>query len=259
MSNTNTKTNTNKNASPTISAVTASTAGPGGVTTGSQACAACKYQRRKCAPDCILAPYFPPNEQKQFLNAHKLFGVSNIVKVLNHVPPLERETAMKSLIFHANVRAYDPVGGCYRIISNLQHQIFESRTELEIVLRQLAVCRQTPNPSLVDPLCVYGPVNLQAMDNDLYGRSVSANPIQEQELFYDIDDTLGIKMNPEGSSSSMLMDTQHVFVESEDIKPLDGIWDEKESTKESNEFRFVLISRFYFHFIYMLNGTKKKN
>ncbi|GFZ17218.1 LOB domain-containing protein 22 [Actinidia rufa] len=152
MSNTNTKTNTNKNTSPSISAVAASTAGPGGVTTGSQACAACKYQRRKCAPDCILAPYFPPNEQKQFLNAHKLFGVSNIVKVLNHVKPLERETAMKSLIFHANVRAHDPVGGCSRIIRNLQHQIFESKTELAITLRQLALCRQTPNPSLVRPI-----------------------------------------------------------------------------------------------------------
>ncbi|CAN8269373.1 unnamed protein product [Cochlearia groenlandica] len=49
-----------------------------------QACAACKYQRRKCASDCILAPYFPHDRHNQFLNAHKLYGVSNITKIIIH-------------------------------------------------------------------------------------------------------------------------------------------------------------------------------
>ncbi|RVW52389.1 hypothetical protein CK203_072095 [Vitis vinifera] len=34
---------------------------------GSQACAACKYQRRKCKPECPLAPFFPSHDKERFL------------------------------------------------------------------------------------------------------------------------------------------------------------------------------------------------
>ncbi|KAF5751268.1 LOB domain-containing protein 22-like [Tripterygium wilfordii] len=105
-----------------------------------QACAACKYQRRKCAPDCILAPYFPHDRQTQFLNAHKLFGVSNITKCIKDLDPPQKVEAMKTIIFQSDVRANDPVGGCYRIICELQRQIEYNKAELELVLHQLAVC-----------------------------------------------------------------------------------------------------------------------
>ncbi|KAK9066116.1 hypothetical protein SSX86_015518 [Deinandra increscens subsp. villosa] len=106
-----------------------------------QACAACRYQRRKCAPDCILAPYFPHDRQRQFQNAHKLFGVSNITKIIRDLDPPQKDEAMRTIIYQADVRAHDPVGGCYRIIRELQRQIEFSRAELEIVLHQLAFCR----------------------------------------------------------------------------------------------------------------------
>ncbi|KAL5822489.1 hypothetical protein ACOSQ4_020389 [Xanthoceras sorbifolium] len=110
-------------------------------TTTTQACAACKYQRRKCAPDCILAPYFPHDRQRQFLNAHKLFGVSNITKIIKYLEPPEKDEAMKTIIFQSDVRANDPVGGCYRIIRDLQRQIEFTKAELELVLHQLAIYR----------------------------------------------------------------------------------------------------------------------
>ncbi|XP_019196357.1 PREDICTED: LOB domain-containing protein 22 [Ipomoea nil] len=110
-------------------------------TNGSQACAACKYQRRKCASDCILAPYFPHDRQRQFLNAHKLFGVSNITKIIRHLTPPEKDEAMRTIIFESDVRAMDPVGGCYRIIRQLQRQIEQSQAELDVVLHHLAYCR----------------------------------------------------------------------------------------------------------------------
>ncbi|THF94290.1 hypothetical protein TEA_023441 [Camellia sinensis var. sinensis] len=130
---------------------------------GTQACAACKYQRRKCAPDCILAPYFPHDRHRQFLNAHKLFGVSNITKIIRNLDPPDKDQAMRTIIFQSDVRASDPVGGCYRIIRDLQRQIDYTQTELVIVLQQLAICRaqaaaaasahlqpQTPLPPDVD-------------------------------------------------------------------------------------------------------------
>ncbi|XP_044484096.1 LOB domain-containing protein 22-like [Mangifera indica] len=114
------------------------TSSNGGTT---QACAACKYQRRKCAPDCILAPYFPHDRQRQFLNAHKLFGVSNITKIIKNLEPLEKEEAMRTIIFQSDVRASDPVWGCYGIIRELQRQIEINKAELELVLHQVAICR----------------------------------------------------------------------------------------------------------------------
>ncbi|XVF26965.1 hypothetical protein REPUB_Repub14bG0065800 [Reevesia pubescens] len=106
-----------------------------------QACAACKYRRRKCTPDCILAPYFPHDRHRQFQNAHKLFGVSNIAKIIETLNPSEKEIAMRTIVFESAARANNPVGGCYRIIQELQRQIEYSQAELDQVFHQLAICR----------------------------------------------------------------------------------------------------------------------
>jgi hypothetical protein len=45
-------------------------------------CAACKMLRRRCADGCVLAPYFPPTEPAKFTTAHRVFGASNIIKLL---------------------------------------------------------------------------------------------------------------------------------------------------------------------------------
>lgn len=106
-----------------------------------QACSACKYQRRKCGPTCILAPYFPHERQKQFLNAHKLFGVGKITNMLKNVPLESRDVTMSTIVYQADMRALDPVGGCYRHIQTLQAQVDYFTVELHFVLQQLAICR----------------------------------------------------------------------------------------------------------------------
>lgn len=45
-------------------------------------CAACKLLRRRCAAGCVFAPYFPPGEPHKFANVHKVFGASNVSKLL---------------------------------------------------------------------------------------------------------------------------------------------------------------------------------
>ncbi|XP_051135462.1 uncharacterized protein LOC127254413 [Andrographis paniculata] len=117
-----------------------------------QVCAACKYQRRKCASDCILAPYFPHDRQRQFLNAHRLFGVSNIVKIVRHLDPPAKDHAMRTIIFQSDARAADPVGGCYRMIRDLEDRISLAKAELEIVLHHLAVCRAAAAASQAGPV-----------------------------------------------------------------------------------------------------------
>lgn len=45
-------------------------------------CAACKMLRRRCAQDCVFAPHFPADEPLKFANVHKVFGASNVSKLL---------------------------------------------------------------------------------------------------------------------------------------------------------------------------------
>ncbi|CAH9076884.1 unnamed protein product [Cuscuta europaea] len=49
---------------------------------------------------------------------------------------------MRTIIFESDVRALDPVGGCYAIIRHLQHQIDQTQAELDLVLTHIAYCRR---------------------------------------------------------------------------------------------------------------------
>ncbi|MCL7026658.1 hypothetical protein MKW94_002691 [Papaver nudicaule] len=108
----------------------------------SQACAACKYQRRKCSSDCLLKPYFPADQPKMFQNAHRLFGVSNMLKIIKPLPPYQKTEAMRSIIYESNIRDRHRVHGCVAIIQQLEFQVQQAKFELDAVNAQLAMCRQ---------------------------------------------------------------------------------------------------------------------
>ncbi|CAN0903478.1 LOB domain-containing protein 27 [Linum grandiflorum] len=108
----------------------------------SHACAACKYQRRKCTSECQLAPYFPANRPEMFRNAHKLFGVRNIVKILEKLDANQRQEAMHSIIWEANIRHLFPVDGCVGYIFRLQREIQQAQLELDAIHSQLHIYRQ---------------------------------------------------------------------------------------------------------------------
>ncbi|ONK81228.1 uncharacterized protein A4U43_C01F26760 [Asparagus officinalis] len=52
-------------------------------------------------PGCIFAPYFPPEEPQKFASVHKIFGASNVTKLLNDLLPHQREDAVNSLAYEA--------------------------------------------------------------------------------------------------------------------------------------------------------------
>jgi Lateral organ boundaries (LOB) domain len=117
----------------------------------SSACAACKYQRRKCGPQCMLAPYFPAERQQEFQNAHRLFGVSNIVKKLRKITLSERQSAIESMVIEANAHASDPSGGCYRTFLSLQTYLKSLNENLERVQSYIALCKGRQVNSEIDP------------------------------------------------------------------------------------------------------------
>ncbi|GJU92411.1 LOB domain-containing protein 36-like protein [Tanacetum coccineum] len=97
-------------------------------------CAACKFLRRKCTQECVFAPYFPPDQPAKFASVHKVFGASNVAKILNELSTSHREDAVNSLAYEADARLRDPVYGCARIISSLLQEIELAQTKSEIAL-----------------------------------------------------------------------------------------------------------------------------
>ncbi|KAK4354061.1 hypothetical protein RND71_026255 [Anisodus tanguticus] len=92
-------------------------------------CAACKILRRRCVDKCVLAPYFPPTEPLKFTIAHRVFGASNIIKMLQELPEEHRADAVNSMVYEANARIRDPIYGCAGAIFQLQKQISELQAE----------------------------------------------------------------------------------------------------------------------------------
>ncbi|KAL4301294.1 hypothetical protein AHAS_Ahas17G0286500 [Arachis hypogaea] len=101
-------------------------------------CAACKIQRRKCTQECVFAPYFPPDNPQRFAYVHKVFGASNVAKLLNDLNAAQREDAVKSLAYEAEARLRDPVYGCVGLISLLQHKLKQLQAELNHAKTELA-------------------------------------------------------------------------------------------------------------------------
>lgn len=109
-------------------------------------CAACKLLRRRCAPDCVFAPYFPADEPQKFANVHRVFGASNVNKMLQELPLHQRGDAVSSIVYEANARIRDPVYGCVGAISSLQQQIDVLRTQLAVAQAEVVQLRMRHYP-----------------------------------------------------------------------------------------------------------------
>ncbi|KAM0833191.1 hypothetical protein ACQ4PT_064414 [Festuca glaucescens] len=111
--------------------------GIGGATNTATPCAACKLLRRRCAHECPFAPYFSPHDPHKFAAVHKVFGASNVSKMLLEVPEAARADAASSLVYEANLRLRDPVHGCRGAISMLEQQVNALEAELEAVRAEI--------------------------------------------------------------------------------------------------------------------------
>ncbi|XP_021748510.1 LOB domain-containing protein 18-like [Chenopodium quinoa] len=95
----------------------------GGGSGGGGPCGACKFLRRKCVVGCIFAPYFDSEQgAAHFAAVHKVFGASNVSKLLLHIPVHKRLDAVVTICYEAQARLRDPVYGCVAHIFALQQQ-----------------------------------------------------------------------------------------------------------------------------------------
>lgn len=91
-------------------------------------------------PNCLFAPYFPSDEPKKFVKVHKVFGASNVSKILNEVVKEQREDAVNTLVFEAEARLKDPVYGCIGEIASLQGKMAQLQHDLAVAKARLAHC-----------------------------------------------------------------------------------------------------------------------
>ncbi|XP_039012777.1 LOB domain-containing protein 1-like [Hibiscus syriacus] len=133
-------------------------------------CAACKILRRRCADKCVLAPYFPPTEPAKFTIAHRVFGASNIIKLLQELPESQRTDAVSSMVYEANARIRDTVYGSAGAICQLQKQINELQAQLAKAQAEVTNM-QLQQANLAAMLCMEmaqsaspQPSSLQSMD-----------------------------------------------------------------------------------------------
>ncbi|XP_022728228.1 LOB domain-containing protein 29-like [Durio zibethinus] len=102
-------------------------------------CGACKFLRRKCVRGCVFAPYFCHEQgATHFAAIHKVFGASNVSKLLSHLPVSDRCEAAVTISYEAQARLQDPIYGCVSHIFALQQQVVNLQAQLASLKEQAA-------------------------------------------------------------------------------------------------------------------------
>ncbi|KAB2596162.1 LOB domain-containing protein 33-like [Pyrus ussuriensis x Pyrus communis] len=138
-------------------------------------CGACKFLRRKCTSECVFAPYFCYDQAADhFAAVHKVFGASNVSKMLLHLPVQNRSDAAITMSYEALARMHDPVYGCVSQIFALQQQVAYLQEEIETLGNQMvnfATCHPSNSSNtFTDQLQVLsqnGAVDTQHIQNQL--------------------------------------------------------------------------------------------
>ncbi|XP_042513587.1 LOB domain-containing protein 29-like [Macadamia integrifolia] len=120
-------------------------------------CGACKFLRRKCVKGCVFAPYFCHEQgAAHFAAIHKVFGASNVSKLLAHLPVTDRCEAAVTISYEAQARLQDPIYGCVSYIFALQEQVVNLQAQLASLKEQAA-------QGLVSGSTTSGPQDVQGL------------------------------------------------------------------------------------------------
>ncbi|OEL26222.1 LOB domain-containing protein 24 [Dichanthelium oligosanthes] len=157
----------------------------GGNNNNPRRCAACKYLRRRCAPDCVLAPYFPASQPRRY--AYSL-------------PVQERGRAADTMATEARWRMQDPVYGCTGVIYRLQqeiravqHELARTRAQLAVHVQGTALLQRTQQPTpLLPPPQPLAPAAAVAVHAGAHGVTVHEEedeeaPLMDPDEFLDLD------------------------------------------------------------------------
>lgn len=83
--------------------------GPPGTLNTITPCAACKLLRRRCAQECPFSPYFSPHEPHKFASVHKVFGASNVSKMLMVITISKHIILLLTCIYNTHLEPFTHV------------------------------------------------------------------------------------------------------------------------------------------------------
>ncbi|XP_022941701.1 LOB domain-containing protein 33-like [Cucurbita moschata] len=153
----------------------------------SSSCGACKFLRRKCSNHCVFAPFFTYDEAtSHFAAVHKVFGASNVSKLLLHLPMHIRSHAAITVAYEALERMRDPTYGCVAHIFALQQEIMSLQEEIDMLGSQIAnFTADMDNVAVVENPCIELQVSKQLNDlvmntNDYQNELLSQLPNFDQ-------------------------------------------------------------------------------
>ncbi|KAM0898731.1 hypothetical protein ACQ4PT_021756 [Festuca glaucescens] len=140
---------------------------------------------------CIFAPYFDAEHGAAHFSAvHRVFGASNLSKLLLQIPANKRMDTVVTVCYEAQARLRDPVYGCVNHISALQQQVANLQAGIAYLQAYLATL-DLPPPPPPPPSFPHVPMttafsvsdlpsssNVPASGNDL--SSLFAQPTQSQ-------------------------------------------------------------------------------
>ncbi|XP_010276387.1 PREDICTED: LOB domain-containing protein 19-like [Nelumbo nucifera] len=165
-----------------MSGISVNSNGSGGG--GGGPCGACKFLRRKCVKGCIFAPYFDSEQgASHFAAVHKVFGASNVSKLLLRIPVHKRLDAVVTICYEAFARIRDPVYGCVGHIFALQQQVVNLQAELAFIKAQLTTMElpQSLSPSQSSASASLG-VSSDLIPTSLESMCFDPDPLQLQEI-----------------------------------------------------------------------------
>ncbi|XP_043693249.1 LOB domain-containing protein 29-like [Telopea speciosissima] len=148
-------------------------------------CGACKFLRRKCVKGCVFAPYFcHEHGATHFAAIHKVFGASNVSKLLAHLPVTDRCEAAVTISYEAQARLQDPIYGCVSYIFALQEQVVNLQAQLDSLKAQAA-------QGLVN-----GSTTSSPEDDDKFYKKFPSYPQDFQGLFHSEESKMQFHQNP---------------------------------------------------------------
>lgn len=152
-----------------------------------QACASCKHQRKRCAEDCFLAKYFPAEKQGEFRAVQKVFGLSNLTKMLRaNATEAARQRAARTLAWEAEWRDRDPADGCFREVAELRCENRLLRDRIAALTQALTCQYPTlpPLPQFLDHDALQNDTVSIILNNNGNSNSNGSNNLVRENLSY---------------------------------------------------------------------------
>ncbi|XP_027109622.2 LOB domain-containing protein 33-like [Coffea arabica] len=154
-------------------------------------CGACKFLRRRCTIECVYAPYFGYEQAASHFEAvHRVFGASNVSKLLLNLPVQNRAEAAITISYEALARMQDPIYGCVAHIFALEQQVACLKEEIEMIETQMASlavdvtssCESYNVADYSNPEIAFGCDQYMNLENFINQQQMELDPITYTEV-----------------------------------------------------------------------------